>query len=481
MCNAQAEETTPSHLTNVDLYDHNDTPDIPSSKETPEEDGAVRSLKFLERRAVSIANRPCTYLWTSLLITIVLSLIGMIVGKFTVSVEGDGWLSRGTLIADRHTQFLLIWLNRKELFLDRTGEVWEDLITNVQPSWFAKMEEDKEGNSNRRLGENNAVMEHSKWSVIPNGATRDGQQLSESRRLPFTWTPTLRRKLQEQATASNRLAGCDISWYETDLTEDSRLWPIWRPKAINEPNVLLREDVLRDLCLSEEATQRVLVEQDLCYPCDGGGCLPPYSIVLFARLTVPNGMDLECNDLAVAWTRYVTDTNPTMESDLVQCTKDLELNYKLFLDTGRLPASCPEYFFPSFVDDQYSSTSTAVYTSTIFATKSSEDDLDALFDVADDFDRGTMLIEGAYDTQNEDFVFRFVDSALGKDMSLALASAFITLTAMLLHTRSPFLTLIGLLQIVLSFPLAYFVYTFMGQLDFFPFLNFLGIFVVVRT
>jgi protein dispatched 1 len=49
---------------------------------------------------------------------------------------------------------------------------------------------------------------------------------------------------------------------------------------------------------------------------------------------------------------------------------------------------------------------------------------------------------------------------------------------MLIHTRSPFLTFIGLLQIVLSFPLSYFVYTLIWGLEFFPFLNFIGVFVL---
>jgi hypothetical protein len=53
----------------------------------------------------------------------------------------------------------------------------------------------------------------------------------------------------------------------------------------------------------------------------------------------------------------------------------------------------------------------------------------------------------------------FTDEVVGKDMLLACASAFITAIAILVHTKSPFITGIGLLQI-------------------FPFLNFIGVFVV---
>lgn len=49
---------------------------------------------------------------------------------------------------------------------------------------------------------------------------------------------------------------------------------------------------------------------------------------------------------------------------------------------------------------------------------------------------------------------------------------------MLVHTRSIWITIIGLIQIILSFPLSFFVYTFIARLEFFPFLNFIGVFVV---
>lgn len=72
----------------------------------------------------------------------------------------------------------------------------------------------------------------------------------------------------------------------------------------------------------------------------------------------------------------------------------------------------------------------------------------------------------------------FTDEVVGRDMLLACASAFITALAILVHTKSPFITGIGLMQIILSFPLSFFVYTFLGGLKFFPFLNFIGVFVV---
>jgi 5-methyltetrahydrofolate--homocysteine methyltransferase len=62
-------------------------------------------------------------------------------------------------------------------------------------------------------------------------------------------------------------------------------------------------------------------------------------------------------------------------------------------------------------------------------------------------------------------------------MILALGSAAITGVAITVHTRSPWITLVGLLQVILSFPLSYFVYKLIAGLEFFPFINFMGVFV----
>ena len=60
---------------------------------------------------------------------------------------------------------------------------------------------------------------------------------------------------------------------------------------------------------------------------------------------------------------------------------------------------------------------------------------------------------------------------------LAVASLAITFIAMMIHTRSPWLTLFGVLQIIFAIPMAYFIYVFIAGISFFPFLNFIGVFV----
>ena len=260
------------------------------------------------------------------------------------------------------------------------------------------------------------------------------------------------------------------------LSDYEHLWPVWRTN--DEATSALEGKVIRDICLAEINTQAVLKDKNLCYKCSDGECLPPYSLVLFARFTVGDwDFALSCDQLATDW-----DTNfrRDVEEALVACVADI--NQASYDPNDPLPASCPYGFHPALVDELFSSSNPNVrYTSTIFMTKGSQNsDSDALWDAVSLYDRAedSDEVTGVYDTQYEYFVGATADEALVTDMSLALASAAVTGIAILIHTRSPWLTILGLCQIILSFPLAYFLYSLVAQLDFFPFLNFIGVFVV---
>jgi hypothetical protein len=374
----------------------------------------------------------------------------MTLGDFDVSVDNAGWQSRGTLIADRETQLMMAGVYQDYLFYGGP-EAWEDLLTNVQPGWES---EDTDSFERRRL----TASDHEglkAGSFAPVNARRT---------LPFNLD---QRLLQEQ---SENLAGCDIGWYTnwTALEKETHLWPIW--KANSKKTTILDPELLHDVCVSEEKTQAVLEENGLCFGCEDG-CLPPFSIVLYARLTIPGGFEMICEELSIKWAEYQAST----ESEWTKCVEDMKATYNSNGE-NEVPESCPVGFSPTLVEENFDETSWMMYTSSIFATK--EEDVDEMFELLDEFDRGTDKIYGAYDTQHEDFGMLFTETAIGRDMSLACGSAFVTSFAILLHTRSPFITSIGLLQIILSFPLSFFVYTFIGQLAFFPFLNFIGVFVV---
>eukprot|EP00934_Nitzschia_sp_Nitz4_P004646 Nitzschia sp. Nitz4//scaffold228_size32365//15936//19222//NITZ4_007906-RA/size32365-augustus-gene-0.41-mRNA-1//-1//CDS//3329542819//4636//frame0 len=423
------------------------------------------SIGFFGNVAMRIARYPHTHMWTSLILAVVIGMIGMVVGDFSVSADNAGWQSRGTLIADRHTQVMLTEGNVEELFFGGDA-VWEDLLNNVQPGW--ESDDDEES---RRLGDATQLM-HSRipvpdtlFSLFRPRADRIefGREISHNK-LPFHLTPDLERKLQENLDVN----GCDMDWYTSgNMTSESRLWPVW--KARDRQSSVLDQGLLSEICEAEANTQAHLEAEGLCISCDSG-CLPPYSIVLYARLTVDDGFSLSCTELAEAW----GPIQPDVESQWTTCVEDINNFYDITSD-GPLPESCPDYFSPDFVEDGFSEDGKSAFTSSIFATI---DDIDSLYDELDNYDKAGELVQGAYDTQLEDFLDIYLDEVLNRDMILALSTSLVVVTAIFLHTRSPFLTTMGLLQIILSFPLSYFTYTVILQFSYFPFLNFIGIFVV---
>jgi len=251
------------------------------------------------------------------------------------------------------------------------------------------------------------------------------------------------------------------------LNSFEHLWPLWRPK--DPETSALEGKVIRDICKAEINTQQVLKQNGLCHTCGDGECLPPFSLVFFARLTVGDwNFGLTCDELATEWDNNYQDD---MVSTLASCVADIKASYDA---DGPLPESCPVGFSPSLVDADFSASNPIVrYTSSIFISNS---DLDGLWDNVDAYDRAadSDVVTGVYDTQYELFVGYTADEALVMDMSLALGSALVTGIAILVHTRSPWLTVIGLGQIIFSFPLAFFTYSLIAQLQFFPFLNFIG-------
>jgi hypothetical protein len=326
------------------------------------------------------------------------------------------------------------------------ADAWNDLLTHVQPGWETDAIGSQTDSDRRRLT--------SSFGAVDSLDKRSVPLLFDSRLLQ----------------TSQYLEGCDLSWYTnwTALEDETHLWPVWRTQTTSDS--FLDPTLIYDLCIAESNTQKVLESEGLCFGCEKG-CLPPYSIVLYTRLIVEDGFSLSCKELSDKWKEYHLQT----EGEWAQCVADLKAVYD---PTGSFdfPDSCPLGFSPTLMQENFDETALISYTSSIFAT--SDEHIDDLYTAIDSFDRGSNNIVGAYDTQFEDFNQIFTDSSVGRDMALAMGSAVITTLAMIVHTRSLFITFIGLSQVILSFPLSYFVYTFIGQLDFFPFLNFIGVFVL---
>jgi hypothetical protein len=215
--------------------------------------------------------------------------------------------------------------------------------------------------------------------------------------------------------------------------------------------------------------------------------MPPYSIVLYARLVAEGALDstsngeyvMDCKSLAQAWT---PDLQEFVQTSWIQDIKDLKILLTPGASSGEGEKEEPKYpygYYPALVQSDFDTNGgRSQYTSSIFDTGSA--DLEELYEEVDSFDRAESsgIVVGAYDNSWESFAEKYVDGLLIADMSLALASAFVIMVAIMLHTQSPLITLLGILQIILSFPVSYFFYSIVLGLSYFPFLNFIGVFVV---
>ena len=347
------------------------------------------SHTFPERLAMRMASRPCTHLLVSLVLSIALSAIGLIVGDFSVAVDNAGWQSRGTLIADRQTQLMLTQFNVDKLFYGDESD-WEDLMKNVQPGW----ESSGDDNFDRR-----------RLMMLQEQVVSKQPPQTSIRVPPLQWTPALQRQLQDQAAID--LPGCDVSWYE-NYDQSYHLWPIWKTKRVEAS--ALNPDLILELCESEQETQRILEQEGLCFGCDADDtCLPPFGLVLYARLQVGDtGLQLSCKELKDAWAPY----EATTQAQWQDCVAAIKANYTD--DDPTLPSTCPFGFTTDLVQYDYDETELVLYTSSIFPTR--EEDIDALYDHVDDFGKGNKnTIEGAYDTKGEHFSIIFTDGAVARE------------------------------------------------------------------
>jgi hypothetical protein len=350
---------------------------------------AVRCAKFM-------ARNPWIHFMIALTIALIFSIVGLTVGNFSVAVDNAGWQSRGTLIANRQTQVQLVLTNAEEL---STGDpaYWDELESTVQPGW----ESSDRANLDRRL------MEPPVSNTIEWFRNLMSQTSGLARTAPFALSESLARTLQD----SSGFEGCDISMYSQTQLDRSKLWPMWKAKGSVSA---LDPSVIRDICIAEQNTQAVLEGNSLCEQCSSGRCYPPYSLVLFARITVGDtSLSLSCQDLADAWSNVVGE----MEKVLQDCVSDVTTD---FIKYGSLPNQCPQGFSPTLVDGTFGSQTNFVgYTSSIFQTVNAQKEL---YEISGQFDRAAFsdVVYGAYDTADDAFNEYYVDSSVGSDMILAL-------------------------------------------------------------
>jgi protein dispatched 1 len=443
------------------------TQETSSSSSEDEAVGPPRRMSFAERTSRRVARNPHTHLWIALITAMTISVLGMYFGQFTISLEKIGWPCRGTLIANRQTQWMLIFRNREKLSKKNNSHVWRNLTTTVQLGWEVNRADtaNATGKGNKTLtnpGNNNTL------EAQGHNETLDEQGINKTleeqgNMTSLHHTPTDIMTLLDQ---------CDVDMYNrAEFFERSKLWPVWKVTGSNSS--ALDPLVLQELCMAEEQTQAILHANGLCFGCGNGQCLPPFSLVFYVRFSLPNGFGMTCQELAQAYAPIQHAT----EQEMTKCVQYLrgvtDFLYDAEIDRG----PCPSIFSPHLVDNLFDKTGRVTYTSSIFVTYRNRTDIKLMYKYAQEFDHGGSHLKGAYDTQISHFIEFYGTTRALKDIPLAAGSAMITAMAMLIHTRSPFLTLMGILEICLSFPLAYTVYRLIGGITFFPVLNPVGLFI----
>ena len=116
------------------------------------------------------------------------------------------------------------------------------------------------------------------------------------------------------------------------------------------------------------------------------------------------------------------------------------------------------------------------YTSSFFRIK--YDDIEDFLDIYRSFDEADgEIVRGVYNFERVELYDLVAELASNADVVIALGSLVLTIFALLIHNKSPWLSLMGFLQIIVAVPLSYFGYTVIAQIDFFPILNLVALFV----
>ena len=192
----EAEESSDSSLENTnEQTDHDDV--IVEAVPTTKPELVIKDGLFSSQSRF-VARKPWLCFGVAFLISTVLSVIGLIVGDFQVAADNAGWRTRGTLIADRHQQVILVLFNRYRLFYE--GEsAWEDLTNNVQSSW--------EGDDDDEVSERQ-LAQYPEDYALPLALNGDAPSRIQNLRL----SEETKRRLQDNFFAGSELEGCDPSW-----------------------------------------------------------------------------------------------------------------------------------------------------------------------------------------------------------------------------------------------------------------------------
>lgn len=342
------------------------------------------------------ARRPCLILLISLVFALALAGVGMVVGEFEVSADNDGWESRGTSVADKAAQ------------------------DSARQNLFARNRGEEEDHRRRRL-------------------------LS----IEGTESAAVQRSLAQAPTSSSN---------EYSLPNDSGWQDIFSYyKAKKGSSNLLTNQGLKSICEYEVEISTLLEQRDLCRKDWSLGhennCYKPLSFVTLVREYLHQS-------------KYSGSTRSWFSCDRVFAEvhqSDIDLLVEQYVhEANTNPDQIPHVFFNGFVGldlIEPSEKNETTLLKTIFPVRY-EDVQQQIYDLHTSglLASNSDLFSNAYDLRDGELQDMYLDESLQSDMIMACAASFVILFLIWFHTRSVFMAFIGIIQVALSFPCAFFAY-----------------------
>jgi hypothetical protein len=198
-----------------------------------------------------------------------------------------------------------------------------------------------------------------------------------------------------------------------------------------------------------------------CTLTNGGACLAPLSATSALRSATPGGWSMSCAEL-VADPAVLQGLVSSAASCLGDASSEGECEGVSLLGydfTAKSPST--RLLSALFPFNEWSATDSLIRLHRDGAIASSAD------------------VETAYGDHNNEFYDAVMNELLVADMALVMSSMGVSLLFLLGYTRSLLMSFVGLVQVSLSFPVAFFLYKLVFGFSFFPFLNFLALFVIM--
>ena len=419
-----------------------------------------------------ITQRPCFSFFVTLLIALILGGVGFALGAMQIDTEG--WETRGTEIADRAMTI-------------KTWKYGKFTLSEGVPLAFGRDEDSRR----RRLlslddeDVNNEVSQRLASEVSHEPGHR-GRALLDSHYTPKPCAHPYSPKRCDDDPDCTHEAREDADRYLSDW-DGGDLVVIFSDSAD-----LLAVESLKEMCHAEDRVMAMSGYSDVCImsavtctgnpPSDPGlaavhdgdrRCLPPMSLV---RIFMAKYDVRTCDEFT---------TKPGLDASIEATRTKLATCADAYRAYQNITADCAANgFIPALINAGFGPSPKDRLTATLTEFKLlSGDSIDWMVEKEKGGDIESALsssaFSAAYNSKDEELKDRIVDEALNSDMLMATGAILIVLVLIWVHTGSALLTLGGMLQVLLAFPSAVFFTTMVLRITFFPFLNFIGLFVLI--